>query len=68
MGMSVHGSRKKHIETISGMLPLPKSDGIKAFETALSQKNDQLIVTYGKTSKIKLYIRKEQQFQAIQKR
>jgi polyketide synthase PksN len=67
MGMSVHGSRKKHIETISGMLPLPKSDGIKAFETALSQKNDQLIVTYGKISKIKQYVEKNNSFKQLKK-
>ncbi|MBF0453051.1 MAG: SDR family NAD(P)-dependent oxidoreductase, partial [Candidatus Magnetomorum sp.] len=57
-GMTIDGDSQKLYANISGLLPIKNEHGIDAFETALSENKDQIIVSYGHAAKINQMIEK----------
>ncbi|ETR64873.1 MAG: hypothetical protein OMM_15212, partial [Candidatus Magnetoglobus multicellularis str. Araruama] len=58
-GMTIDADSQKLFAGISGLLPITNEQGIKAFQTALSENYDQIIISYGHVSKIKRMIEKQ---------
>ncbi|KPA10853.1 protein containing Beta-ketoacyl synthase, partial [Candidatus Magnetomorum sp. HK-1] len=57
-GMSIDDDSQKLLVGISGLLPINNEQGIKAFETGMSENQSQIIVNFGHVSKIKRLIEK----------
>ncbi len=55
-GMKVDKEIEKMVEKTSGILPLQKDNGIKAFNTAIIKSEPEFIVLEGNINKIKKYI------------
>ena len=51
-GMTMGEANKKLLQTVTGMVPLPTEDGIRALESMLLQEHCHIIMQYGEAEKI----------------